>query len=78
MTKTEKQKWRDTKTIAVYYMGLVGLNIKYIEYGIDDYIIYIYTGDNSIHKSKIYITNETSYFIFSGHRVKLNECISVF
>ena len=78
MTKAEKQRWRDAETLATYYMGLVGLEIKMIIRGIEDYAVYIYTGDNSVHKSKIYYEAEASYFMFAGHRVRLDECVSIF
>lgn len=76
MTKAEKNNWREAETKAVYAFGLVGLEIKEILYGIEDYIIYVYTGDNSVHQSKLYY-GDRPYFRFYGHRVYADECMRV-
>lgn len=76
MTKAEKQSWREAETKAVYSMGYVGLEIKEILYGIEDYIVYVYTGDNSVHKARIYYSNRF-YFKFAGNNVYLDECMRV-
>lgn len=65
-------------TIA-YYSGFGGIEIKSIEYGIDDYIIYVagaWCSAKSVHKCKVYYTmNGNAYFKYNGVRIPLNECI---
>jgi len=69
------------KSIA-YYSGLNGLEIKGIEYGIDDYIYCIsrawYGGEKArkYHRVKIqYTRNGAAYFRIYGQRIPLNDCI---
>ena len=68
----------NAKTVA-YYTGLNGIEIKAIEYGIDDYILCVdgaYCSKKTAHRVKVYETvNGDFYFIISGRRIPLNECI---
>lgn len=77
MTKKEKNLYNSKKVIAIYSCGLVGLEVLDIIYSIDDYIIYRYTGDNTIHRAKIYNTGNTSYFNSCIGYVNLNNCLRV-
>lgn len=78
MTKNEKQVYKSMKTIA-YFSGFDGIEIKTIEYGIEDYIIYTsgaWIGKSEVHKSKIYYTGtENDYFRYGNNHIRLNECI---
>ena len=62
-----------------YYSGFGGLEIKYIDYGINDYIYCVsgaWTGKPSYHKLKIYYDkNEVAYIKLHGYKIPLNECI---
>ena len=51
------------ETIA-YYSGLNGLEIKGIEYGIDDHVLCVsgaWNGKPKPHRLKIYYTSENAY-----------------
>lgn len=64
-----------------YYSGFGGLEIKYIDYGIDDYIYCVsgsWTGKPSYHKLKIYYgADGVAYITLHGYKVLLNECIKM-
>ena len=77
MTKSEKQKIMEMPTVAVYSMGLAGLEIKNIEYGIEDYIVFVAPG-GTVHKRKIYTApSGQTYFRFGNITVCTDECILV-
>lgn len=64
-------------TIA-YYSGLDGVEIKSIEYGIDDYIICVsgaWRSKKNVHRVKIYYSDKGDYFKVNGYKIPLNECI---
>ena len=76
----KRESCKTNETIAFYY-GLGGVEIKGIEYGIDDYV-YCISGTmckeslHSYHKCKIYYPgNATPYFRISGYKIPLDECI---
>ena len=74
MTKKDILKM---ETIA-YYSGFNGLEIKGIEYGIDDYVLCVsgaWNGKPKLHRLKIYYTSENAYIKLSGYRIPLDECI---
>lgn len=77
---TAKKYCMNTETIAYYY-GLNGLEIKGIEYGIEDYLYCVsgaWGGHKSYHRLKIYSTTKGDLFIrLYGHRVPLSECLRV-
>lgn len=64
---------------VAYYSGFGGIEIKSVEYGIDDYIIYVagaWCSARSAHKSKIYYTMSGSpYFKYKGVRIHLEDCV---
>lgn len=71
-----KREYIDKPSIA-YYSGFAGIEIKGIEYGINDYIIFTagaWTGKPSMHKSKIY-SAKRDYFKYRGVRIHLDDCI---
>ena len=74
MTKKDILKM---ETIA-YYSGFNGLEIKGIEYGIDDYVLCVsgaWYGKPKPHRLKIYYTSENAYIKLSGEKIRLDECI---
>ena len=82
MTKQEKNQVLESETIA-YFSGYDGIEIKSIQYDINDYVIFVsgaWTGKKQVHKSKIYYTvnDENIYFRYGNNRIPLNECIRVF
>lgn len=76
MTKKEYCQSRDS---IAYYSGLNGIEIKGIEYGIDDYIYCIsgvWGGGRAYHRCKVYYTaSGRDFFKVYGQRVPLDECI---
>lgn len=68
-------KYKDMPAKAVYN-DLGGLEIKEIEHGTEDYVIYWQVYGNKMHKSKIYYDNRP-YFRFGTFHIYLDECIRV-
>ena len=77
MTAREKQAVINADCIA-YFSGYSGIEIKAIEYGIEDYVVFVagaWCSKKSVHKSKVYYTGKRDYFKFNGCRIPLDECI---
>ena len=71
-----KKEIRQMVTTAVFTSGLYGLYIKQVEYGIEDYILFVdYKG--AAHRAIIHYETERPYFNFMGHSVDMDECIRV-
>lgn len=64
---------------VAYYSGLNGLEIKKIEYGINDRVLCVsgaWGGRKQAHRVKINYTRSGAAFIrVHGYRVPLDECI---
>ena len=78
---TKKEKCLNNDTMAYYY-GLGGVEIKHIEYGVEDYIYCVSgacgnTTNKRYHKLKIYYTEKGGYIRLYGYRIPLDECIRV-
>lgn len=78
MTNNEKRAIMQKSAIA-YYSSFGGLEIKDIERGYDDYIVFVagaWCSQKSAHKAKInYTQSGDPYFNYRGNRVKLSDCI---
>ena len=77
-----KRKYCESRESIAYYSGLNGLEIKGIEYGIDDYIYCVsgawYGGKaaKQYHRVKVQYTRKGAAFLrVHGYRIPLNECI---
>lgn len=74
-----KRQYCESRESIAYYSGLNGLEIKGIEYGIDDYIYCIsgaWGGGKTFHRCKIQYTRKgAAFFRVYGYRVSLDECI---
>lgn len=74
-----KRQYCESRESIAYYSGLNGLEIKGIEYGIDDYIYCIsgaWGGGKAFHRCKIQYTRKgAAFFRVYGYRVPLDECI---
>lgn len=74
---SKKEICLNNKSFA-YYSGFGGLELKHIEYGIEDYIYCVsgaWTGKPKYHRLKIYYSNGTEYIKLHGYSIPLNECI---
>ena len=63
---------------TAYYSGFNGLEIKGIEYGIEDYVLCVsgaLAGKPKPHRLKIYYTSENAYIKLNGDKIRLDECI---
>ena len=80
MKMTKKEVCLNNKSVG-YYSGFNGLEIKKIEYGIEDYV-YCVSGawgspkNYGYHKLKVYYDkNGENYIKLHGYKIPLNECI---
>ena len=76
-----KRQYCESRESIAYYSGLNGLEIKGIEYGIDDYIYCVsgaWGGGKAFHRCKIYYPangKDSAFFRVHGHKIPLDECI---
>lgn len=66
-----------TANTIAYHSSFAGIEIKSIEYGIEDYVIFVagaWCSKKTVHKSKVYY-GKRSYFKFYNTRIYLDECI---
>ena len=77
---TKKEVCNNNKSFA-YYSGFGGLELKHIEYGIEDYIYCVsnaWGGAKAYHKLKVYYdNNNNSHIKLNGYKIPLNECIKI-
>lgn len=74
---TKKEYCIDYPTVA-YYSGFGGLEVKFIEYGTDDYVYLVagaWNGKKSYHRLKICYGTKSAYIRLFGHRCPLSEFI---
>ena len=78
MTKKEKQAIEQMKTVA-YWSGWGGLEVKKIEYGVEDYVIAVagtFAGPHSVHRLRIRTTgNGRQYVKLNDHRFYMDDCL---
>lgn len=76
-----KREYCESRESIAYYSGLNGLEIKGIEYGIDDYVYCVsgaLGGGKAFHRRKIQYTRKgVAFFRVYGYRVPLDECIRI-
>ena len=77
---TRLERYKEMKTLA-YVSALGGVEIKDIEYGIYDYLVYLsgaWTGHPAPHRTKIYYTRSgRAYTKCHGYRIYLDNAIRV-
>ena len=76
---TKKEICQNNATIA-YYSGLGGLEVRFIEYGINDYVYLIaeaWSNNKSYHKLKVHYGNKYDYISLHGYRCRLSDFIRV-
>ena len=76
-----KQEYCRTHDSVAYYSGFAGLEIKGIEYSINDSVYCVsgaWTGSQTAHKLRIrYTLGGRAYVLLHGVRVPLDECIGM-
>ncbi len=78
MTKQTKKQICENKATVAYYSGLGGLEIRHIEYGMDDYIYLVsgaWHGKRAYHRLKIRYGAKSCYVCLYGQRCPLSEFI---
>ena len=76
---TKKEICLENKTFACYN-GFNGVELKKIEYGIDDYVYCVsgvFCEKHSYHKLKVYYGENQTYLKLNGYKIPLNECIAI-
>lgn len=71
-----KREICDTHRTIAYYSGLGGLEARFIEYGIDDYL-YLIAGRKTYHKLKIHYGDKYDYITLHGCRCRLSDFIKL-
>lgn len=77
---TTKKDILNMETIAVYSSGYNMLEVKEIEYGIDDHLLCVSRvcgRRQTAHRLKIYYPKGSPYVKLYGYRVRLDECVRV-
>lgn len=77
-----KREYCESRESIAYYSGLNGLEIKGIEYGINDYVYCVsgaWGGSKAarrFHRCKIYYPiTESAFFMVDGYKIPFDECI---
>ena len=77
-----KRQYCESRESIAYYSGLNGLEIKGIEYGIEDHVYCVsgawYGGKaaKQYHRVKVQYTRKgAAFFVVHGYRIPLDECI---
>ena len=76
---TLREQYENSQSVAYFY-GFDGIEIKDILYDIDDYVVFAagtLSSNPTIHKSKIYNSDDRAYFKFHGSRIYLDDCMRV-
>ena len=77
----KKREYCESHESIAYYSGLNGLELKGIEYGIEDYVYCVsgaWGGNKGFHRCKVYYPigeRKSAFFKVHGYRVPLDECI---
>lgn len=78
MTKAEKQAFMEQKSVG-YYSGFGGVEVKEIQNGYEDYIIFVagaWCSAKSIHRRKVqYTVNGEPFVSFANCRLYLRDFI---
>ena len=75
----KKNEYKESPSTA-YYSGLNGLELKHIEYGINDYLILqsgAWSGKKTMHRCKVYYNNDNPFIKLYGYKIPLNEFINI-
>lgn len=74
-----KREYYESRESIAYYSGLNGLEIKGIEYGINDYVYCVsgaWGGGKAYHRLKLQTDRKGNLFIrLHGYKIPLSECL---
>ena len=76
---TKKEICLSNSSVA-YYSGFDGLEVKFIEYGINDYLYCVsgaWSAPKRYHKLKIHGSYDGAYIRFHGYRCFLHDFIRI-
>jgi hypothetical protein len=79
MNKQEKNEVLSMDSVA-YYSGLNGLEVKRIDYGINDYIVCVsgaWNGKYKVHRVKINYNSNNPTIKLYGYTIPLNEMLKI-
>lgn len=79
-TRSEKKIIIDTHEACAYISACGGIEIHYIENGINDFVYFVagaWCAKKSYHKAKIYYNNNGAYFRYNGYTLNFNEAIKM-
>lgn len=74
MTKAEKEKYLNMKTIAVNSDYWFPIEIKEFEYGIDFSVIFVFS--NKVYKRKLHHGRDL-YFVFANKKIYTSDFIRI-
>lgn len=72
--------YRDMPTVG-YWSDMGGVEVKEIQYGIDDYALVVagtMSSTPTSHRLKIYYNSQEPYIRLHGRRLKFSDCMFVF
>lgn len=75
-----KREICDEHPTFAYYSGCGGLEVRFIEYGVNDFMYLIagqWSSKKSYHKLKIRSVNKYDYIVFRGCRCRLSDFIKL-
>ena len=78
MSRCAVQRTCESRAAIAYYSGMGGLEIRHIEYGIEDYIYLIagcFGGKKTYHRLKLHYGTNDCYILLRGRRYKLSDFI---
>ena len=77
LDKKTIERVKGMRTIG-YWSENGGLEVKSIEYGVNDYILAVsgtFCGKPEVHRLKIHYGFRSQYVVLNGHRYNFNNCI---
>ena len=77
MTREQEKAYLEAPSVG-YWSAYSGVEVKEIEYGIDDYLICVagtFIGRPKVHRVKIRYDHDRDYVVLDGHRFYLDDCL---
>lgn len=70
----------ENNPVIAYFSGFGGLEVRFIEYGTDDYLYIVsgaLNGKRNYHRVKVRYSENGSYVVLYGQRCKLSDFLRV-